>query len=41
MLEKEKYDKEMVDLKKKHSKVIVLIEATKEEVDWLKQKKKK
>lgn len=40
MLNKESYDKEIVDLKKKHPKVTVLIEATEEEVDWLKQKKK-
>lgn len=40
MLNKESYDKEMAELKKKHPKVTVLIEATKEEVDWLKQKKK-
>lgn len=39
MLDKEKYNKEMENLKKKHPKVVVLIEATKEEVDWLKQKK--
>lgn len=41
MLNKESYDKEIVDLKKKHPKVTVLIEATKEEVDWMKQKKEK
>ena len=41
MLDKEKYSEEIVSLKKKYPKVTVLIEATKEEVDWLKQKKGK
>ena len=39
MLDKKKYNDEIADLKKKHPKVTVLIEATKEEADWLKQKK--
>lgn len=41
MLDKEKYEKEMEELKKEHPNVTILIEATEQEVDWLKQKTEK
>lgn len=41
IFDKEKYDKEMVELKKKFPEVTFLVEATENEVDWLKQNRKK